>query len=247
MIRQFGLVAVAALCATSMAQTVEITVNGERVDTSDAPPQVYGSRVLVPVRGVLERAGATVTWDPQTRTVRAIGNDRRVLLQIGSQTGQVNDQPVRMDVPAQIIQARTMVPLRFLAEGLGMAVQYNERNRLVAITTGGRIVQNPPPDTGSANQALGVTLSIRGFQYEPNVIRVRPGQRVSVRVVNRSNGQRTVSFNLRNGGVALEKPLRAGETGYVVFDAPDRPGRYTFYSTIGNQRQRGLTGTLIVE
>lgn len=57
----------------------------------------------------------------------------QITLPIGSKTATVNGKPIKLDVPAQIIDGRTVVPLRFVTEALGGEVQWNEQERSVYI------------------------------------------------------------------------------------------------------------------
>src|SRR5574341_1036529 len=114
----------ATVGGTAVAQApVQVFVDGEQVQF-DQPPIVIGSRVLVPLRGIFEKMGAFVEWNPATRSVRAVRGTTVVELQIGSTAARVNGSPITLDVPAQIVSGRTLVPLRFISESLGASVQY---------------------------------------------------------------------------------------------------------------------------
>lgn len=49
----------------------------------DQPPAVMG-RVLIPLRGVFERLGTSVQWNPQTNGVTTQRGDTQVQLTLGS-------------------------------------------------------------------------------------------------------------------------------------------------------------------
>jgi len=104
-------------------------VNGQ-VITFDVPPVIENSRTLVPVRQIFEALGAVVNFDPTTSTVTAIKANTVITLEIGG-NAYVNGQPVDLDVPAKIISWRTLVPLRFISESLGAAVDYDEATKTV--------------------------------------------------------------------------------------------------------------------
>ncbi|MDQ7829811.1 MAG: copper amine oxidase N-terminal domain-containing protein [Armatimonadota bacterium] len=125
---------------------IRVFVDGGRV-RFDQPPVVRGGRVLVPLRGVFERLGASVDWEAATQTVLAVRGGTVVELQIGSRQARVNDRVVLLDVPARIIGARTLVPLRFVSEALGATVQWQEATRTVLIYTGAAA---PPPGPAPA-------------------------------------------------------------------------------------------------
>ena len=141
-------IAAATLALPVLAQSpVTIVVNGQTV-SFDQPPVTQAGRVFVPLRGVFERLGATVVY--ANGTVNATGNGRTVQLHIGSTAATVNGQPVTVDVAPFLIGARTMVPLRFIAQSLGATVNYNDSSRTVAINGNGGgtpvvVTPNPGP------------------------------------------------------------------------------------------------------
>ncbi|NGQ97460.1 hypothetical protein G3578_20185 [Brevibacillus sp. SYP-B805] len=122
---------------------VTVKINGA-VQTFDVPPVIKNGRVLVPFRKIFESLGAQVAWDPKTRTVtatkEAVGN---IVMQIGSTTayvrsssmGEAKEYPVGLDVPAEIRNGRTLVPLRFVSESFRAKVEWVPNQRLVLITT----------------------------------------------------------------------------------------------------------------
>ncbi len=92
-------------------------------------------RVLVPLRDLFEAVGAKVTWQETTRTVVATRGDRTVEIGIGSAVAKVNGRPIPVDVPAEIIGGKTMVPLRLAAEGLGADVFWDAATATVSVNT----------------------------------------------------------------------------------------------------------------
>lgn len=125
----------------AQAQTIRVLVDGSPV-LFDQPPVSIGGRVLVPLRGVFERLGAFVQWDPRTNSVTATRGSTNVQLQIGSTRAFVNGRVVVLDVPPMIIQGRTLVPLRFVSEAMGARVDWDAATRTVFITSG--VVAQPP-------------------------------------------------------------------------------------------------------
>lgn len=126
-----AVILVAALSTPpAVGQAVNVVVNGNTV-TFDQPPIERAGRVFVPLRGVFERLGATVVY--ANGDINAQGNGRSVHLHIGSTQATVNGQTVYMDVAPFLVGARTLVPLRFVAQALGAAVNWNAGNNTVYI------------------------------------------------------------------------------------------------------------------
>lgn len=110
------------------SRLVDINIDGETVETGDMPAVIMEGRTLVPAREVFESDafGATVDWDDEDKKVRISFDDQLIELAIDSRIAYVNGQPLELDVPAKLIQdtsktfAKTMIPLRFVSEQLGI-------------------------------------------------------------------------------------------------------------------------------
>ncbi|MCX7745498.1 MAG: N-acetylmuramoyl-L-alanine amidase family protein [Clostridia bacterium] len=124
---------------------LSLKINGEDVK-SDVPPIVIDNRSLVPVRGVFEKFGAEVKWDGAGKKVSVGLNDLSVELKINDENAVVNSEPVKMDVPAKIINNRTMVPLRFVSEHLNMKVGWFPDQGLITVD---RDTAKPTENTGT--------------------------------------------------------------------------------------------------
>jgi hypothetical protein len=136
-----------AASSRALAQNITVVVNGQPVTFNGQPPIMQDDRVFVPLRGVFEDLGAHVDWNPSTQTVTAFRGHTKVQLTIGQTTASVDGKPVQLDVPAQIIQGSTMVPLRFVGEALGNNVRWDAGNQSVIISGGGdyHIEHGGPP------------------------------------------------------------------------------------------------------
>lgn len=112
---------------------IAVTVNGERVKF-DARPQIIDDRTLVPLRAIFEALGAQVNWNADTKTVTAERQETQVSLTIGSNALIVNGEQKTLDVPAQIIQDRTLVPVRAIAESFRCIVDWDGERQMVTVT-----------------------------------------------------------------------------------------------------------------
>ena len=99
----------------------------------DVAPYIKAGRTYVPVRYLGEALGANVDWDEATKTVTVTKGDKSVVLVIGSKVAKVNGADVQMDVAPEITNGRTMLPARWVAEGLGYAVGWNEVLKQVVV------------------------------------------------------------------------------------------------------------------
>ena len=95
----------------SAQAAIQVYVDGQAVNF-DVPPTVIQGRVLVPLRGIFERLGATVDYDARTQHIVAVRGPQTVELTIGSRQARVNETAKLLDVSAFTIAGRTLVPLR---------------------------------------------------------------------------------------------------------------------------------------
>ncbi|MBV8299005.1 MAG: copper amine oxidase N-terminal domain-containing protein [Candidatus Eremiobacteraeota bacterium] len=119
------------LAAGAQSAPVSVSVNGAAI-AFDQPPVERAGRVYVPLRGVFERLGASVVY--QNGKIAATRGNTTVALQIGANVAIVNGAQTMLDSPPFIVGARTLVPLRFVAQALGASVNYDGRTRAVLIT-----------------------------------------------------------------------------------------------------------------
>jgi len=173
------LLAVALPCA---AQGINVVYNAQRLTTT-APPVEQNGRVLVAMRDIFEAMSAELEWHSATRTVRATHGQSVIVLTIGNSIAYVDGRAVPLDVPAQIKDGYTYVPLRFVAEATGARVEWVAARRTVAITTGagggippqgsshGAIA--PPTVTGPrANATVGPAVDVVGRTTPGAAIRI---------------------------------------------------------------------------
>jgi len=113
---------------------IYIEINGERLDVPPGEqPIIVDGRTLAPVRVIAEALGVSVDWNAQAQTVLLETHDSSVSVQIGSSEMLVNERVVSLDVPAQTINGRTMMPLRSIAGATGMDVIWNDNNYTIHI------------------------------------------------------------------------------------------------------------------
>jgi photosystem II stability/assembly factor-like uncharacterized protein len=114
------------------------TVNGAS-EALDSPPVIKNGRTLVPIRAIIEALGGTVGWDGTARKATVALGRVTIELWIGQSTARVNNISTRIDstnlkVVPQIINGRTMLPLRFVTENLGATVGWEPVSQTITIT-----------------------------------------------------------------------------------------------------------------
>jgi len=98
-----------------------------QVDSSNpkVKPFIKESRTLVPVRFITEALGAEVEWDASSSTVTILFGNRELKLVIGSKIMIADKEEVPLEVAPEIVEGRTFLPLRSIAEALGKKVFYD--------------------------------------------------------------------------------------------------------------------------
>ncbi|MCR4435789.1 MAG: copper amine oxidase N-terminal domain-containing protein [Clostridiales bacterium] len=99
----------------------------------DTLPVIKEGRTLIPVRALTEGFGASVAWDQAKQEVTIQREEVKIVLQIGNNLAYVNGEEVKIDVPPETINNRTVVPLRFIVEKLGLKVNWDAESETVEI------------------------------------------------------------------------------------------------------------------
>ena len=131
-----ALIIMLSVAAIAKEEPVKIYIN-KGIIPSDQPPIIKNSRVLVPIRVIAEQLGADVSYDSGEKRVNINKDEISMTLVIGDDTIWYSDKeksgPVAIDVPAEIQNGRTMVPLRAVAELFDMNVKWDSKKRAVYI------------------------------------------------------------------------------------------------------------------
>jgi photosystem II stability/assembly factor-like uncharacterized protein len=116
----------------------KFTVNGASA-ALDSPPVIKNARTLVPIRAIIEALGGTVGWDGTARKATVTLGSTTIELWIGKNAARVKGVSTPVDatnakVVPEIINGRTMLPLRFVSENLGCSVVWTAATRTITIT-----------------------------------------------------------------------------------------------------------------
>jgi len=131
-------------------QDISVTIDGVQVAFPDQLPVIIDGRTLVPVGGVFGALGFVPTWDGDAQTATLSRSDFTVIITIGNDIFTTNGAEFILDVPAQIIEGRTMLPLRAVLESIEISpanIGWNEETRAITIVTDGNVsdhAESPP-------------------------------------------------------------------------------------------------------
>jgi len=111
----------------------KVFVNNKEVIFADQKAIIDNGRTLVPARGVFEALGAEVMWNGDEQSVTVKYRKDTVILKIGNSTILVNGHEKKIDVPAKLLNNRTMIPVRAVAEAFLCDVKWDGENYIVWI------------------------------------------------------------------------------------------------------------------
>ena len=117
---------------TLAEEDIKVVVGGEILIT-DVAPIITDGRTMLPVRAVFEAIGAEVEWIGEEQKVIATKKDKTVEFVINSNVMKINGAEKTIDVPAMIVDGRTLVPVRACAEAFDLKVEWNGETRTVII------------------------------------------------------------------------------------------------------------------
>ena len=126
------------------ANPITVQLNGEYVDFTDengniVNPEIINNRTMVPMRKIFEVVGAEIEWDGEERKITATTDKKIIILQIDNTEATVQDKAtneiteITLDSAPVILNNRTMVPVRFIAESLEKQVGWDNENRCVIV------------------------------------------------------------------------------------------------------------------
>lgn len=118
---------------TKANQKIRVTLNGKEIKF-DQEPILKGGSTLVPMRAIFEVMGADVKWNNSTRTVTGTNGDTVVKMTIDNPVMTVNGTSIKLNVAPTVLNGRTLVPTRAVAEAFNADVKWDSATQTVVIT-----------------------------------------------------------------------------------------------------------------
>src|SRR5690554_1003352 len=100
--------------AVSRQIFITVKINGHIINM-DSLPYIKDQRTMVPIRFVAESLNADVEWFGKEKKAVIKDTDKVIELVIGSNKITVNGEEKIMDTTVELVNGRTMVPIRFVA------------------------------------------------------------------------------------------------------------------------------------
>ena len=135
------------------------------------PPKVIEGVTLLPLRFIGDHViGATTIWDQATKTVMISKGDTTVRVTVDSKSAFINGLEVELNIPPQIINNTTLLPLRFISEAFKLPIDYNPQTKEITLIKENKQVVEPIPEVKN-------TAPVASFYFPSTYI---AGQEVSV-------------------------------------------------------------------
>lgn len=135
------IVLIAILCTMVTAYDVtgiKVELDKKPLTFTDVQPLARNGRTYVPFRAIFESLGANVDYIFDTKTVVAERNGKKVEFVIGNKNVEVTENKktniVVTDAPSFAMNNRTLVPVRFAAQCLGLNVGWDQQAKTVILT-----------------------------------------------------------------------------------------------------------------
>ena len=121
---------------------IKVQLNGQYIDFTDeqgnkVEPQLINNRTMVPLRKIFEAFDCKIDWEQETKTVTAQNGSKEIVLSIDNDTAIVTEsgekKEIKLDSAPVIVENRTLVPVRFIAESLEKDVSWVQDRKIVVI------------------------------------------------------------------------------------------------------------------
>ncbi|MDI6861009.1 MAG: stalk domain-containing protein [Caldisericia bacterium] len=99
----------------------------------ETPPVIIRGRTMVPLRFIIESFGGDIFWNSEDKSIKIKFEDKEILMWIDNNISYINGKKYILDVPPTIINGRTIVPIRFIAEALNSFVFWSPIDQRVTI------------------------------------------------------------------------------------------------------------------
>jgi hypothetical protein len=140
MIKKFTSITLAFLISSSVctgvfAQDIGVKVNDAYVEFASGEPFIESGRTLIPLRGVFEKMGYSVSWDGDTKTAELSAAGRNIKITANADNILSNGSSIQIDVPAKIVNGSMYIPLRAVGEASGAIVSWDSNTKTASIYT----------------------------------------------------------------------------------------------------------------
>lgn len=143
------------------AKEVKIEIDGKAMVPKDMPAVIIDGRTMLPMRQIAQELECEVNWNEAAKQIYVMRGSDIIVFTVDSKTGYENGKEFTMDVPATIVNDRTMLPVRALADALHLNIKWDDPNRIVSIQSGDTVVKDEPKAPESGQTTAGILTGIQ--------------------------------------------------------------------------------------
>lgn len=233
------------------SEAIKVVLNGAAVQF-DVPPILVEDRTQVPMRQIFEMLDYEVSWDEENQCATAVKEDATVRVDVAAGQIYLGNSTMQLNLPVQVVDGRTMVPLRFIAYAIHCDVLWDGSCNTVYLETDTRQEQALRPDQSAA------VMGDEKLWTSGREISLQHGYFEEVPYANSNSLQYEDGFlYYRNEGLYLCRAnVETGETEQVAAVAVGTymaVGGYIYYSKLGDSahnlyraEQDGSGETLVI-
>lgn len=203
-------------------------VNGEE-KTMDSAAIVHDSRTMVPMKYAAEAFGAKVQWDKDTRTAVITHGGKVIKLPIDANIIYVGEEKIEMDTKAVVVEGRTMLPLAYIAQSLGLVTSWDGETKTVKITESMEVIKQKEMDKklesitytdNSVSRVFDINEMYLANDEEEGLVKVDIGMSkasANIKAIVRAKGEKppTAAEILENPNYGIIKEGRL--SGFLLF------------------------------
>lgn len=143
------------------AKEVKISIDGKAMVPKDMPAVIIDGRTMLPMRQIAQELGCEVTWNEAAKQIYVMRGSDIIVFTVDSKAGYENGKEFTMDVPATIVNDRTMLPVRALADAVHLNIKWDDPNRTVIINSGDTDAKEEPTKPESGQTTAGTLTGIQ--------------------------------------------------------------------------------------
>lgn len=232
-------IAAAALSTACYAQDVSVNVNGTVIDFPNQKPVVVDGRTLIPLRGVFDNMGYEIGWNGETKTVTLSKASDTITINIGESCYYLNGTSYSIDVPAQIINGSTMLPLRAIGDASGCEVLWDAETKMATLINAetenvnpieGTVYTNDQSEADFINELTNINTQFNSTAYE------------FIDYFGEINKSGINSMEeLKAASVKVEQMKSAADTAISRLNALQAPGKYSALKTVSIEYMQSIS------
>jgi len=228
------------ISSVSALAAIEVYMDGVELHYTDVQPQILNNRTMVPLAATAEHFGMTYVWNGATRTMVFSGNGRTMIHTVYDNKIYVNGIPVEFDFTSIIVNDRTLMPIRMLAEAIGCVVEWDDSGIVDIWTDVGShstpapSAQAPAPAQVSEPQTPTELITI--YAVAQNKTNIEAGQEVRISV-DTNKAANIVKITDFDGHLITESTNYTEDSQGRYFDIsinPDQDGENSLIIYAGN-------------